>query len=66
MPRAAVPRRYGPIRYPYLTTSWRFSVRVNNGNVPGWAQTVYVFRKGGHGRVDSKTDGYRAMPVSRR
>ena len=38
-------RTYGPVRYPYLTTNWRFDQRIYNGNTPGWAQTVYTFKK---------------------
>ena len=38
-------RTYGPVRYPYLTTNWRFDKRIYGGNVPGWAQTVYTFKK---------------------
>ena len=38
-------RTYGPVRYPYLTTNWRFDQRIVAGNVPTWAQTVYTFTK---------------------
>jgi len=39
-------RVYGPIRYPYLTTNWRFEHRVNpKPTRPMWAQTVYVFKR---------------------
>ena len=39
-------RVYGPVRYPYLTTNWRFEHRVNpKKNRPAWGQTVYVFKR---------------------
>ena len=41
-------RTYGPVRYPYLTTNWRYDTRIFAGNVPAWAQTVYAFTKAPH------------------
>jgi hypothetical protein len=41
-------RTYGPVRYPYLTTNWRFDQRIFAENVPAWAQTVYTFTKAHH------------------
>ena len=40
-------RVYGPLRYPYLVTNWKFEHRVDThrGNWVSWAQTVYVFRR---------------------
>jgi hypothetical protein len=41
-------RTYGPVRYPYLTTNWRFDTRIFAETTPGWAQTVYTFTKRAH------------------
>ena len=41
-------RTYGPVRYPYLTTNWRFDARIVAGYTPAWAQTVYTFTKQPH------------------
>ena len=39
-------RTYGPVRYPYLVTNWRFDHRVPTDAIrPSWGQTVYVFRR---------------------
>lgn len=45
-------RIYGPIRYPYLTTNWKFEYRIaptggptHRRAGPGWGQTVYVFSR---------------------
>ncbi len=37
-------RVYGPVRYPYLTTNWRFMHRISGGQAM-WGQSVYVFSK---------------------
>ena len=47
-------RTYGPVRYPYLTTNWRFDQRIFAGNVPAWAQTVYTFKKA-HEAADTRS-----------
>ena len=37
-------RTYGPVRYPLLTTNWRFIHRVGKYDT-AWGQTVYVLRR---------------------
>lgn len=48
-------RTYGPVRYPYLTTNWRFDQRIFAENVPAWAQTVYTFTKAHHEAAGSSS-----------
>ena len=47
-------RTYGPVRYPYLTTNWRYDTRIFAESTPGWAQTVYTFTKRAHEPAGTK------------